>query len=641
MHHRALSSLIAAGLIALAPGAMAGAPPQERAHELGWVCMTVSDVAVTQVSSFNKDAPVMSVWVTGDRFHVTPSDSGPGGRVCVPAIVDLGTEEIPDNTLVFEREIHEGGKTRLSQAEIVLTPERAGLTEATVRIEGLPAQWTRRDGVWTFDHVIPVRFAEQAVRTLLGPLGGVVASSPPDVFVAASQISRFAEPCRPIVLGWDAPANLGVFDSSTNTVTPRGIEPFRIPKGETVSLCDGLSTDGTLLAVARRLDGGELGWFLIPRDTQFTVVPGDRAYNPRKPLGGYHVCRTPTWTTGLLEEVRITGSWELLPSGRWLRHELGEDRGAIPAGSPATLLDYIDGWALIRVVVAGAPRTLAVAGTSVLLPSGPASDARSLMGGLCQWPVGRWRALQTGTQAFKVAQDRPGAELAGLWLEIPQGTRVLQLCQSRDGCDPIYVGNAQASETDRIVLVRYAGQLLGVRENDLRERIAGTFETRNERPMYWPRVEEPDEGPRWALGIGPGARLSFVDADDHAWTVRLRLQELDPAYGFEGAVGVGGNGAGVFVNLQGGVGTLFTTFADGEVELRGAVLGSLDLFAEGSGGIGVEVVAKAQLRWVNDFAPVSFEMGLNLGFGGTFGDGGGSGATLGVPLWLNIDILEF
>jgi len=193
------------------------------------------------------------------------------------------------------------------------------------------------------------------------------------------------------------------------------------------------------------------------------------------------------------------------------------------------------------------------------------------------------------------------------------------------------------------VLVRFAGQLLGVRQTDLREQVTGSFELRRERNSYWPGddgvLKRPE--PRWTLGVGPGARLSFVREDDFAWAVRTRLQELDDALGFEGAIGVGGDGHGTFMELTGGAGMLLYRIPDANLEFRGALLGKVDLRFGDGGGLGVDVIAKGQMRWVNDFAPVSLELGVNLGFGGTFGDKGTSGATFGLPMWLNVELVQF
>jgi len=648
-----LHPLVAIGALTLCLGPAGAFASVDRggrglhAHELGWLCLSVSDTRVAQISAFNKDAADLSIWVTKERFHVEREGDGPHGRICVPTIVRVGQAEIPDNTLIFEREVRVGEVVRSAAAELVLVPELATLAEATVAVRGLADQWTERDGVWTFQVASPVRFAERVTRGLSGDGDG---PSPVEVFRSAAAMERFSEPCRPFVLTEAAVGNVGVFDRATGRVSPRGIEPFRLPQGEIVSRCQGLSADGTMIAVARRLGEGEgrhIGWFLLPRESGMAPKDDATRFTAEHPFGGYHVCRQPTWNSATIDEVRLAAAWELLANGEWLRLT-GEhrDRGLIEPGTPVVLLDHRDGWALVRVTLDGVRRTLALPGRVIAMPSGPASEVRSLAGGLCQWPRGEWRALKAPSRPFRVAQDTPGSELSGNWLEIPEGSRVLVMCQGPRGCDPVYVGGAQVKETERVRLMRYGGYLLGIYERDLRERTTGTFDARVERPHYHPG----DDGilrqaePRWALGLGPGARLSFARQDDFAWAARVRLQELDPKLGFEGAIGVGGDGHGTFMELTGGVGVLLHRFEDAPIELRAAGLAKVDLRFAGGGGLGVDLIAKGQLRWVNDFAPVSFEIGVNVGFGGTFASGdedGRSGVTFGMPLWLHVELIQF
>ncbi|TNF30952.1 MAG: hypothetical protein EP329_12975 [Deltaproteobacteria bacterium] len=611
-------------------------------HELGWVCMSVTDTRITQISAYNKDAPNLSVWVTKDRFHTEVEGDGPQGRVCVPTIVTLGTDDLPDNTLVFERVVKSGGVERPAMAELVLVPELETLAEATIRLTGTADQWVQRDGVWTFNASQVAVFPDKVLRGLPGQGDG---PDPNQVFRGAAAIERFSEQCQPFELTADGIANIGVRDRNTGLVAPRGIEPFRLKKGLVVSRCDGLSTDGTMIAIAERTDRGQISWFVVPRETEMRPLEASLRFTADAPLGGYHVCRTPTWTTSLIEEVELAAKWELLPNGEW-RWLSGEhrDQGVLPPGTLIILLDHRDGWALARAVVDGAPRIFALPGRTVSIPSGPASEVRSLVGGLCQWPQGEWRAVAANTRAFRVAQDAPGAELAGLWVELPQGTRVLALCQSEDRCEPVNVGGTQVSETERVILVRFAGQLLGVRQSDLRDRVTGTFDLRRQRSEYWPADSQvlKREPASWALGLGPGGRLSFVRQDDFAWTAGLRLQDIgDDGWGFEGGIGLGGDGHGTFMELTAGAGQLLYAIEDANLEFRGAVLGKLDLRFSDGGGLGVDAIAKGQMRWVNDFAPVSLEIGVNLGFGGTFGKDGKSGVTFGMPIRFIVELVEF
>ncbi len=180
----------------------------------------------------------------------------------------------------------------------------------------------------------------------------------------------------------------------------------------------------------------------------------------------------------------------------------------------------------------------------------------------------------------------------------------------------------------------------------LRDKTTGEFELRRERPWFHRAggvKQEQDAG--WALSIGPGARLSFVRPDDHAWTISLYLQRLvDEGLGFEGGVGIGGDGLTTFLSFTGGVGTLLHKFEDEPLELRGAALGQLDLRITDGGGLNFNVIGKAQLRWVNDIAPVSFEVGLNLGYGGTFGNSGNKGkggVHFGMPFGLLVELANF
>ena len=662
--------ILVAPLSLVTSGARA-ADPAERAHELGWLCMNVSDVGVTQVSAFNKDAPSLSIWVPKARLYIEPTGPGTSGRVCVPTVVRLGDGELPAQTLVFERTVVSGNVHRPATAELVITPESPYLSEVTIEIIGLAEQWTLRDGTLTYQSVRPVEFPGRVTRGLMGDGEG---PPPPEIFRAIATTQRFEEPCQPAVMEEAIMASFGNYEPRTNKVTARGIEPLRLAAGTKVSRCEGLALDTTLLAVARPAtaapDESEVTWLLIARQSKLRlldrepatppapgeIVPG-RRYTVQRPLGGYHVCRQPTWTTSVLTEIPLAGLWELMPSGDWRQNLPGDAgaAGAIDGGATVTLLDYRETWALVRGMVDGKMRIVGAPASSVAMPSGPAPDALELDGGLCPVARGQWKALKSNAQAFKVSQDTPGAELNGLWLEIPMGTQLLQLCQ--DGaevggktipgvpsCEPIFVGGAQqGSETDRMVLVRYAGTFLAVRARDLRDRTTGAFELRRERPWFHRAggvKQDQDDG--WALSIGPGARLSFVRPDDHAWTISLYLQRLvQKNLGFEGGVSVGGDGLTTFLSFTGGVGALLYTFKDEPLELRGAVLGQLDLRITDGGGLNFDVIGKAQLRWVNDIAPVSFEIGLNLGYGGTFGNNGKGGVLFGMPFGLLVELVQF
>ncbi len=192
--------------------------------------------------------------------------------------------------------------------------------------------------------------------------------------------------------------------------------------------------------------------------------------------------------------------------------------------------------------------------------------------------------------------------------------------------------------------MRYAGTILAVRNRDLRDRTTDEYVLRRQRPWFYradPGVMK-DKDWGWVFGVGPGARPSFVRAEDHAWTLNARIQQLsDKTLGFEGVFGVGGDGLSTFLALSGGVGTLIHLFTDSPLELRGALLGELDLRVSKDGGLNFAVVGKAQLRWLNEFAPVNFEVGLNLGYGGTFGANGSGGVLLGMPINVTIELLEF
>jgi hypothetical protein len=609
----------------------------------------VSDVNVSQISAFNKDAPNLSVWVPSSRLHVERRSNSEAGRICAPTVVRLGDGPLPEETLVFERVVRSGQVTKPAVAELVITPREANLAEVTIDLVGLPEQWTQRDGTLTFEHVRPVQFPPRAARGLFGEGEG---PPPADVFGAFPAYLGFAEPCQPVELLEDVAASTGVFDPRTEKVSARGIEPLRLPAGTRISVCDGASLDTLMVAAAKpatvREDETEASWFLLPRGTKVKPL-GTSRFTVKRPLGGYHVCRQPAWTTAMLVELPLRDLQELGLDGRWRTGS----RGSLAAGLSVTLLDYRDTWALIRAQVEGAPRIFAVPASAVAMPTGPAQDSLALDGGLCPVAVGQWRALKQTGQAFRVNQDTPGAELDGLWLEIPLGTHVLQLCQEGVGaggraglplCSPIEVGGTQAKENDRFVLVRYAGAVLAVRARDLRDRATDTYALREERPWFYradKRVKR-DTDAGWAFGLGPGARPSFVRADDHAWTLTARVQKLSTdTLGFEGAFGAGGDGFSTFVALSGGVGTLLYRFPDAPIELRASLLGELDLRVSRDGGLNVQVVGKAQMRWLNDYAPVNFELGLNLGYGGTFGKNGSGGVLLGMPISVLVEIVKF
>jgi len=655
------SLLLVALCVASAP---ARAADPERPHELGWLCVTVSDLGVTQVSGFNRDAPILSITVGKGRLYTEPATAGGrGGRVCAPTVVRAGDGDAPAETLFFEREPQ--GKTRASTIEIVLTPDDPRLAEATVEVVAIPSGWTQREGTWTYQVPGAIAFGERPLRSLVGDGDG----PPPDtLFPALLAAQRFAEPCQPVALAQAAPANFANFDPRLERVTARGIEPVTIPQGTRVSRCEGLSLDPLMVAVARPSDEADAAsapsWFLVPRDSVMTAIAGleDVRYTAAQPLGGYHVCRQPGWTTSLLEDVTLGSHWELERGQGWRQMPLdASESPLVPAGTAVELLDTREGWAVIEGRFppgpSARPRIIAVKASAVALPSGGGHAVLAVGGGLC--PVGRsqWRATKSNTQAFRVSQDTPGAELAGLWLELPIGTQVLQLCQdgrAADGltapknpaCSPAYVGGAQGSAHggDRFVLVRYAATWLAVREDALRERTTGEFALRAERPWFWragaPKVEDPDDG--WVFSLGPGARIGFVDKDDHAWVLKSRMQRVtDDDLDFEGGFGVGGDGLGTFIELTAGLGKLFYTFPDAPLELRGAVVTRLDFYTSGDQGLGFDVIAKAQLRWVNDTLPLSFELGINLGYGGTFGPSGEGHFRFGMPVSLLLELARF
>lgn len=650
-----------------------------RPHELGWLCVTVDDTDVAQVSAFNRDAPKLSIWVPKSRLFIEADPSGSGGRVCAPAVVRLGDGELPPETLVFERTVIAGAAQKPATAELVITPTSARRAEITTQLVGLPENWVSRDGTLTFQAPNPLTFPEKVTRGLQGEGEG---PPPPDVFKALPSYLRFQEPCVPIELTEPIIASGASFDPRTGLASARGLEPFRLEAGTKLSRCEGSSMDTLMTAVAKPAsaddDEDEASWFLISRNAKFKLLSPDLTkpaghpdelvgadpeltaglrFSTARPLGGYHVCRQPTWLASTLSEIPFANTWEITPDGKWRENFFGTAGagGSIAAGLEVALLDYRDSWALIRVMISGAPRVVAVPAQTISMPSGPAADTIALDGGLCQVSRGQWRALKSNAQTFRVSQDTPGAELAGLWLEVPQGSRVLQMCQdgprdlgkrgpNQPACQPIYVGGAQASETDRFVLVRYAGTVLAVRERDLRDRTTGEFLLRRERPWFYradPTVLRDDVG-SWVFGVGPGGRISFAKADNHAWTLAARLQRLtEKSLGFEGVFGVGGDGFSTFLSMGGGVSALLHRFQDAPLELRAGVHGQLDLRVSKDGGMNFNVIGKAQLRWVNELAPVSFELGLNLGYGGTFGSAGEGGVLFGMPIQLVVELVQF
>ncbi len=643
-------------------GEARGAGP--KGHELGWLCVPVSDTRISQVAAFNRDARMLMVTVPKRRFYIEAATDGQGGRVCIPTIVRVGQVAIPDETLIFERTLHVGNVAQSSQAELVLTPEDPNLDEVTLDVVGLADQWTERDGVATFSVVTPVTFPARKLSAFIGEGDG---PSPSRVFASVASAASFSEPCVPAEVAETVVANFAAFDARAGRVVARGVEPLRLEAGTRLSRCDGLALDTLMTAVAIPSDDDDdpnaFSWFLVPRDARLKLAepprPGEAVvpvrYTTAHPTGGYHVCRQPTWTSALLEEVSVVGLQEL--DGRsW--------QGLTPAtafaptiarGTPVTLVDERDSWALIRVEAAGASRTLAVPSRAVALPTGPAKATTEREGGLCAVRQGVWRAASHATQAFRVSQDSPGAELAGLWLEIPSGSYMLQLCEEAAltdtprrpnelACKPIYVGGAQGGPGERFVLVRYAGSMLAVRERELRDTTTGVFSLRRDRRWFW-MADDAAVGAgndKWVFGLGPGARLSFVDQDAFGWNIRARLQRLtEDSLGFEGGVGVGGDGRGVFIELVGGVQALVHRFKEIPVELRVGVLGKLDLRASDAGGLGFDVIGKVQFRWVNDVVPVNFDVGLNLGYGGTFGANGEGAFAFGMPIGISVELLDF
>jgi len=652
-------------LVLLLGASSAHAAAPARTNELGWLCFAVSDLDIEQISAFNRESPTLSIWVSKARLYTEPAtDGGRGGRVCAPTVVALGEDDLPAETLVFERLLGTAPDAPRSHAEVVITPTDPALAEVTVEVESLPDSWRQRDGVWTYSHPNPIAFPERAVRSLVGEADGL----PPDqAFPALAKTQTFQETCQPIELGEAAAASFGDWDARAGKVVARGIEPLTLAAGTRVSRCEGAALDTMMMAVAKpgddtkEADKSNTVWYLVARDTTFKVPAGQEnvRYLVSNPIGGYHVCRQPTWTTAILEDVPLSNYWELVPGQGW-QERTEFDRDKIKGGTHVELLDQREGWAVIQgdLPVSGGgskPRILAIKASAVALPSGGGNGVLQLGGGLCSTARGQWRASKSNTQAFKVSQETPGAELAGLWLELPMGTQVLQLCQdgsSPDGrsntrdpaCSPIYVGGAQGKEGDRFVLVRYAASYLAIREDDLRDRMTGEFALREQRPWPWRKkgtiVEDEPSG--WVLGIGPGARIGFADKDDHAWVIRARMQRLtDEKLGFEGGFGVGGDGLGTFIELTAGLGKKLYQFPDVPIELRVGAGAKLDFYTSGDQGLGFDVIGKLQLRWVNDVAPVNLELGLNLGYGGTFGAAGEGHFRFGMPFMAIIELARF
>jgi hypothetical protein len=638
--------------------------PAPTTHELGWLCVPVADVRVSQVAAFNRDARMLSIAVPRQRFHVERTGPGEAGRLCIPTIVKVGDAAIPPETLIFERRLLVGDVERSAQAELVITPESPDLDEVTLKVIGLADQWTERDGVATFSVLSQVVFPPRVTVTFSGEGDG---PPPAQVFASATAARRFTEPCVPVELSETVVGNFGAWDERSGRVIARGVEPLRLEAGTRLSRCEGLALDTLMVAVARPVEDEDdplaFGWFLIPRQATVKFADpareGDRSsgtrYTAAQPLGGYHVCRQPTWTTAAMTDIALDGMWELDGNDWRLLDANTRFTESVPRGSRFDMLDERDSWALVRWMFDGTPRILAVPSKFVALPSGPAADATELGAGLCEMRRGVWRATAHNAQAFRVSQDSPGAELAGLWHQIPSGSFVLQLCQGQEAhevtartgelpCKPIYVGGAQGGPNERFVLVRYAGSILAVREKELRDSTSGTFTLRRERPWFWSadsRMKIQKDSP-WVFGLGPGARLSFIEQDDFGWNIRARVQRLtDKSLGFEGGVGVGGDGHGVFVELVGGVQALVHTFTEIPVELRIGVLGKLDLRATEAGGLGFDVIGKAQFRWVNEVVPVNFEVGVNLGYGGTFGADGRGGFAFGMPIGISVELVDF
>ncbi len=152
-------------------GEARGAGP--KGHELGWLCVPVSDTRISQVAAFNRDARMLMVTVPKRRFYIEAATDGQGGRVCIPTIVRVGQVAIPDETLIFERTLHVGNVAQSSQAELVLTPEDPNLDEVTLDVVGLADQWTERDGVATFSVVTPVTFPARKLSAFIGE-GGIL-----------------------------------------------------------------------------------------------------------------------------------------------------------------------------------------------------------------------------------------------------------------------------------------------------------------------------------------------------------------------------------------------------------------------------------------------------------------------------------
>jgi hypothetical protein len=664
----AVASLLAAATApALAEEPAAGSGVSlSRPHELGWVCMAVTDTRIVQASAFNRDARKLSVTVPRARFFVEPAPAGaPGGRVCIPTVVAIGDGDAPEETLIFERRLNVGGVQRSAQMELVLTPEDPGLDEVTLTVVGLAHQWTERDGVATFSVDGTVAFQPRPFKGFLGEGDGM---PPNEVFVATAAALRFTETCAPASLVETTVGSYAIFDSGRGQVVPRGVEPMRFEAGTRVSRCEGLSVDPNQVAIALPADvEGDpqaVSWFLVSRQTRLDLADPDdptrdhlgMRYQASAPLGGYHLCRQPMWTSALVEDVKLEGLWTI-EAGQWRQMTAaGVPVASLPRGTPATLLDERDSWALIRVEHAGRGHVFAVPSKLVALPSGPTKDVLELAGGFCAVQRGVWRGTANAAQAFRTSQDTPGAELAGLWLEVPAGTYVLQLCQTsvngeaprgpRDlTCEPVYVGGAQGGPNERFVLVRYAGSVIAMRERDLRDRTTGAFTLRRERPWFWQadRKVLRDANSPWVLGLETGARLSFANHDHFGWNAfRARVQRLtEGSLGFEGGVGFVVDGLGPLIELSGGVQMFAHRFTEVPVELRLGVLGRLDLRVDAGGGLGFDVLGKAQLRWLNEIAPVSFELGLNLGYGGTFGADGAGSVSLGMPIGVAVEVVDF
>lgn len=624
-------------------------------HEMGWVCVQTPGAAVAAIAITDPTHYSGERRIERDRL----SDTRLGHHLCAPVIVELGTDELPADAAVFERDAHpsppdlEQGPPEPSTVELQVIPADADLMPWVIRLDSAHGEWlSGPEGdafVTTMATIFPLAKGPVFPQTTAtpDPHGEV----PRRLAKKLLAVRRFAEPCGPVIASSTltlTPALASPDDGLVDPDPAPGRKSLTVEPGTAMIHCRDTSRDPGLMAIAlpfdaKRLDRGAR-WFLLPQHEHFFArAPGlERTQTTRAhPFGGYSVCHEPTWETWLYEDVDSHDEW---------RPDEGTFRRAapqiLPRGTPVTALAFDAGLALVQVTDGDAERFLLVRESALALPrrrSAPLSYEVPLGTG-CARSRGEWRRLLATAGALPTT---PATNRSAPWVHLAAGTQVLMTCDDpghtiaseRAPCSPVpgaELRSMSTGSTGKLVRVRYAGRDLLVHERTVYPESLGSFSQREDRPPLWLFTNALRETPgtaRFYLGShGTVGVASGVSAD-------ARIIDIDAGWTFDGALGAGADEVGGLLHVTAGARRPFAQLAP-NLEAFGGVAGRVDVYVTHGGGLGLQVVGKLGLRYDNDLAPVLIELGVSAGYGDTF-DGGRGGWRAGLAMGLGVEVVRF